>query len=89
LKKINIQTVNEDTMAVVSEKGAVRYFSPDHPDLPRHVLGKLKKEYEQLAGAVADGCGVDYADYRYRVGMLHGLKLAMMICEEEEEALRE
>jgi hypothetical protein len=76
-------------MAVVSEKGAVRYFSPDHPDLPRHVLGKLKKEYEQLAVAVAEGCAVDYADYKHRTGTLQGLKLEMVICEEEEEALRE
>lgn len=64
---------------------AVRYFVPDGSRLPRGLRGKLMARQTEFVGAIASGIASDYADYRYRAGIIAGMKEAIDICEQLEK----
>ena len=72
-----------------SQPSAVRFYAPDAPQLARTLRGRLEAHRNDLVGQVADGCGSDWADYRYRVGMIAGLVWAIEECGIAEKALRD
>lgn len=66
-------------------ESAVRYFVPEGSRLPQGWHAELLARYAELAGYLARGAGVDFADYRHRVGHLDGLREAIDICEQLEK----
>ena len=66
---------------------AVRFFSVEHPHLPRNLRAKLEQRCEQLVGQVGGGYASDWADYKERIGVIKGLIEAIAICEEVEKEL--
>jgi hypothetical protein len=45
----------------------------------RKIVGE---ELNRLSEGMANGNASDYADYKFQVGKIHGLKLALDYCEE-------
>lgn len=67
---------------------AVHLLAFEHPGLATSLRGKLaqvKADYEyQLVGNYAQ----DFADYKYRTGIIRGLREAIEICEQVEQDLK-
>lgn len=63
---------------------AVRYFTPDTA-MKRKVRARLEARIREHAGFLCEGVAVDFADYRYRLGQMNGLKEAIEICDVAEK----
>ena len=66
---------------------AVRYLSPDHPQLAVTVAQRISQRAEKLAAEIAGGYCQDWADYKNKVGQLHAMRQDMIECEEVEREL--
>lgn len=66
---------------------AVRFYTPEHPNLARGLRGKLMKERINLVAQLAEGNAQDWADYNKRVGVIRGLDNAIAACDETESEL--
>ena len=71
------------------DESAVRIYATgfDHPAFVRSLRGKLEARCRVLAGQIAEGNAIDWADYKRRIGVLQGLHEALGICEEVEKQL--
>lgn len=67
---------------------AVRFFSPDAPQLARTLRGKLEAQRRDLAAQIADGYAQDWADYKHRVGVIKGIDEAIQQCITIESDLK-
>ena len=65
---------------------AVRLFVPDHPSLPHTIRGRLEQRRAELIGQVAASVACDWADYKFRTGVIRGLEQAieMSVAVEKE-----
>lgn len=51
------------------------------------LLGKLTKTVETQSAALANGSATDWSDYKYRAGVLNGLRVAVALCHETDKEL--
>lgn len=56
-----------------------------------HILleGRIKEEEERLRDSLARGDPLDYAEYRWHVGCLYGLKMCLKLCDDIEGEIDE
>jgi hypothetical protein len=66
---------------------ALRIYAGDHPVLARSLRAKMLKTAAEYSQQIADGCAADWPDYKYRVGVIRGLREAIEACEIEEKNL--
>jgi hypothetical protein len=61
---------------------AVSFYPTDHPALnitvKSRMVALLREKQEDLASGLAN----DWADYRYRCGIMNGLSTAIAMCDE-------
>jgi hypothetical protein len=67
----------------------IRFFAPEHPELPRTLRDALQLRIRELGEQITGGYASDWADYRRRVGHLNGLRDAMAICAQLEKEFGE
>lgn len=65
----------------------VSFFIPDHPHTSRKLVQLLHAEREKWRIDVANGAASDYADYRYRVGVICGFEIAIRLCQQIEQEM--
>lgn len=53
------------------------------------VKSKIDDKRKLLTDALADGCGKDYADYKYVVGQVRGLAVAQQIVDDLLRTIKE
>lgn len=68
---------------------AFRVIAIDDSRAASTLRGKLIEAEKSELSAISGGYAKDFADYRYRVGRLEGLKTALMICDEIEKQERQ
>ena len=68
-------------------RSPVQFFTYDHPLLARTLKGKLELERRKLIDALGSSYAQDWPDYKYRTGVIAGLKEAIDLCIEEEKKL--
>lgn len=66
---------------------AVRYLSPDHPQLAITVAQRISAKADKLAAEIAGGYCSDWADYKNKVGRLQAMREDMIECAEVEREL--
>ena len=56
-----------------------------------HILleERIREEGEKIRESIANGTPADYADYRWHVGCLYGLKMCLKLCEDIEREFDE
>ncbi len=69
-------------MAVAPRASAVSFYPTEHPALSITVKSHLEKMLREGQENLAEGYASDWADYRYRCGVMHGLRLAIGTCED-------
>jgi hypothetical protein len=67
----------------------VRYFVPETPQFTRNLRQKLADERTKLAEQVASGIALDFAVYKERCGVIKGIDIALKLCTEIEQDLRD
>ena len=66
---------------------AVRYLSPDHPQLTVTVHQRISARAQKLVDEIVGGYCQDWPDYRNKIGQLHAMRQDMIECEEVEQEL--
>lgn len=66
-------------------ESAIQFFAPDAPALARRLWQKLEKLKSEKEGQLR--LARDWADVRYRIGVVDGLQLAITECIEAEKEL--
>jgi hypothetical protein len=72
---------------VNDSSSAVRLYAYDHPLLARTLRAKLTEEMQKQVLALGQSYAQDWADYKWRTGIIKGLKEAIDICAAEEKNL--
>jgi hypothetical protein len=67
---------------------AVQLYPLDHPALVLSVRRKLEVEREQAILNLGLGNISSFEDYKYRVGLIEGLRIALMLVEETEKQFK-
>jgi hypothetical protein len=70
---------------MAADQSAVRYFVPDGTRLPRGLRLRLLERQGEIASGFVNGCAKDFADYRFYVGKIQGIKEAIDICDQMEK----
>lgn len=71
---------------MMERAGALRQMS-EHPALARTLHGRLEARRAEMNEQVANGLAQDWADYKYRIGVIRGLSDAILLCLEVEKEL--
>lgn len=61
---------------------AFRTFAIDTPQVARTLRARLAERVGDYAVQLSGGYAQDFADYKQRVGVIDGLKMAIEICDE-------
>lgn len=73
----------------VVEQEPVRGFTGDHHRLNATLMQMLQTQRADFASFLAVGQGVtSYDQYRYRVGQIEGLDIAINFCKQAQEKLQ-
>jgi hypothetical protein len=64
---------------------AFSLYATESPYTTRSLRAKLNKRIGELGMEIATGLASDWANYRFRVGVVAGLKEAIAILEEVED----
>ena len=70
---------------MAGDKVAFRTFAVDPPYAARTLRTLMVQRRDALISQMSEGYAQDWADYRYRIGVIAGLKSAIEICEEMEQ----
>jgi hypothetical protein len=65
------------------EQEAFRPFPMDHPSDPSTLRARLMQHYSKLLGELPSS--QDWADFRFRVGRMQGIDVAINFCNEIEK----
>ena len=65
-------------------KQAVQYFVPDHPGSLRKAAARIQDEIDGQIVQLNSGYATDWPDYKYRVGIIRGLRLSLEALAESE-----
>jgi hypothetical protein len=78
-------------MAIASKSDAIGFqtFAMESPHAIRTLRSQLMKEKVDKVAALADNNARDFADYKYRIGQINGLQMAIEICEAMQEQERQ
>lgn len=79
--------LNSPAWASALSADGLRIFALDHPHVARTLYGRLKKRQEELVVQNGIGLAEDFADYRHRAGVIHGLQEAIDLCEQTNKEL--
>ena len=60
----------------------VRFFAADHPHQYRNLRKHLQNEYQKHLNDIVH---VEEKDFRFHVGILRGLGLSILLCDELEK----
>ncbi len=74
---------------MAERRSAVSFYPTDHPTLNITVKNRLAQMMRERQEDLALGLAQDWADYRYRCGVVQGLSLAIELCDEVFRELSE
>ncbi len=69
-------------MPTIERPSAVRFYPTDHPALNITVKQRMIALRQEMQENLASGLAADWADYRYRCGIVNGLSTAIAMCDE-------
>lgn len=76
-------------MAVHDSPTAVRLYPLDHPALQINAHAKITAEHGKQTADLGQGLAKSFDDYRYRAGVIEGLRIALILLEEAEKELQQ
>ena len=76
-------------MMAIDSPSAVRLYPLDHPALVLTTRRKIEAERENQILNLGGGLASSFDDYKYRAGIIEGLRLALILTEESEKELNQ
>ena len=73
---------------IATRDSAVRLYAPDHPDLANTVAARLFKIMDDLGRQISEGYAQDWPDYKFRVGQINGMRIAIEQCQDIDREMR-